>query len=208
MSRASRRCEACCAIAAGAEWAGPTELIVRASVLTGFHVHAHGAGSADADLPLIPTTLRVVGRDDVTADYAPGEERGFAFADRPVRVYSGEVEFYAAGANKVEAVTTFAKERGYDLAECYAYSDSASDLPLLECVGHPTAVNPDRALRRIAAESGWPVLEFRYPVPLGKRLRERPAVPMAAAALGVGVGLALGIALYGRHRRARAATPA
>ena len=75
-------------------------------------------------------------------------------------------------------------------------------MPLLEAVGHPTAVNPDRALRRIATERGWPVLEFRHPIPLGRRLRERPAVPVAAAALGVGVGVAIGIAWYGRHRRA------
>jgi HAD superfamily hydrolase (TIGR01490 family) len=119
--------------------------------------------------------------------------------------YNGEVEFYAAGPSKVEAVSEMAKERGYDLTECYAYSDSSSDIPLLECVGHPTAVNPDRALRRLATENAWPVLEFRYPIPLGRRLRERPAVPVAAAALGVGVGLAIGIAWYGRHRRSRVA---
>ena len=83
-------------------------------------------------------------------------------------------------------------------------ADSITDVPLLECVGHPTAVNPDRALRKLAAERGWPVLEFRYPIPLGRRLRERPAVPVAAAALGVGVGVAIGLAWYGRHRRARA----
>lgn len=120
--------------------------------------------------------------------------------------YSGEVDFYAAGPSKVAEVTRLAAERGYDLAECYAYSDSSSDLPLLACVGHPTAVNPDRVLRRVAVENAWPVLEFRHPVPLGRRLRERPAVPVAAAALSVGVGLAIGIALYGRHRRTRAAT--
>jgi HAD superfamily hydrolase (TIGR01490 family) len=119
--------------------------------------------------------------------------------------YNGEVEFYAAGPTKVEAVGEMAKERGYDLSKCYAYSDSSSDIPLLECVGHPTAVNPDRALRRVATENAWPVLEFRHPIPLGRRLRERPAVPVAAAALGVGVGLAIGIAWYGRHRRARIA---
>jgi HAD superfamily hydrolase (TIGR01490 family) len=119
--------------------------------------------------------------------------------------YNGEVEFYAAGPSKVEAVGEMAKERGYDLSECYAYSDSSTDIPLLECVGHPTAVNPDRALRRVATENAWPVLEFRHPIPLGRRLRERPAVPVAAAALGVGVGLAIGIAWYGRHRRARVA---
>jgi HAD superfamily hydrolase (TIGR01490 family) len=121
--------------------------------------------------------------------------------------YNGEVELYAAGPSKVAAVAEMAKERGYDLAACYAYSDSASDIPLLECVGHPTAVNPDRALRRVAVENGWPVLEFRHPIPLGRRLRERPAVPVAAAALGVGVGVAIGIAWYGRRQRARP-TPA
>ncbi|MFG2054005.1 HAD family hydrolase [Micromonospora sp. NPDC048930] len=120
--------------------------------------------------------------------------------------YSGEVEFYAAGPSKVDAVGELATARGYDLADSYAYSDSYSDRPLLECVGHPTAVNPDRALRKLAVENSWPVLEFRHPVPLGRRLRERPAVPVAAAALGVGVGVAIGIAWYGRHRRTRAAT--
>jgi HAD superfamily hydrolase (TIGR01490 family) len=118
--------------------------------------------------------------------------------------YSGEVEFYAAGPHKVEAVRQLAAERGYDLTESYAYSDSITDRLLLECVGHPTAVNPDRGLRKLATEQGWPILEFRNPVPLGRRLRQRPAVPVAAAAIGVGVGVAIGIAWYGRHRRARA----
>ena len=119
--------------------------------------------------------------------------------------YSGEIEFYAAGPGKVDAVKELAKRRGYDLADCYAYSDSITDVPLLESVGHPTAVNPDRGLRKVATERGWPVLEFRHPIPLGRRLRDRPAVPVAAAVLGVGVGLAIGIAWYGRHRRTRAA---
>jgi HAD superfamily hydrolase (TIGR01490 family) len=119
--------------------------------------------------------------------------------------FSGEVEFYAAGLSKADGVRELAEERGYNLAECYAYSDSSSDLPLLEAVGHPSAVNPDRTLRKVALERSWPVLAFRHPVPLGRRLRERPAVPVAAAALGVGVGVAIGIAIYGRHRRLRAA---
>jgi HAD superfamily hydrolase (TIGR01490 family) len=114
--------------------------------------------------------------------------------------YTGEVEFYAAGPNKVAAVQELARRRGYDLADSYAYSDSISDAPLLETVGHPTAVNPDRALRRVAAERGWPMLEFRHPIPLRRRLRGQPAVPVAAA-LGVGVGVALGLAWYGRYRR-------
>lgn len=117
--------------------------------------------------------------------------------------YSGEVEFYAGGPHKVRAVRDLARERGYQLDDSYAYSDSITDVPLLEAVGHPTAVNPDRGLRRVAAERGWPILEFRHPVPLGQRLRDRPAVPVAAAAIGLGLGVALGFAWYGRHRRMR-----
>jgi HAD superfamily hydrolase (TIGR01490 family) len=117
--------------------------------------------------------------------------------------YTGEVAFYAGGPQKVAAVRELAAQRGYDLARSYAYSDSVSDAPLLEAVGHPTAVNADRGLRRIATEQGWPMLAFRHPIPLGRRLRDRPAVPVAAAAIGVGVGLAIGLVWYGRHRRAR-----
>src|SRR5262245_2790304 len=118
--------------------------------------------------------------------------------------YTGDVAYYAAGPTKAEAARHLAKERDYSLDACYAYSDSISDVPLLEAVGHPTAVNPDRSLRRVSAERGWQVLEFRHPVPLSRRLRDRPAVPVAAAAIGLGVGVAIGLALYGRHRRARA----
>ena len=122
--------------------------------------------------------------------------------------YTGEVAYYAAGPTKAEAVRELAKDRDYDLDSSYAYSDSISDVPLLETVGHASVVNPDRSLRRVAAERGWPVLEFRHPVPLSRRLRDRPAVPVAAAALGIGVGVAIGLALYGRHRRARALSQA
>jgi HAD superfamily hydrolase (TIGR01490 family) len=118
--------------------------------------------------------------------------------------YTGEVAYYAAGPTKAEAVRRLAKERDYDLCTSFAYSDSISDAPLLEAVGYPTAVNPDRGLRRIAGERGWPVIEFRHPIPLSRRLRNRRAVPVAAA-LGVGLGLAIGVALYSRHRRTRAA---
>lgn len=122
--------------------------------------------------------------------------------------YSGAVEFYAAGTAKLDAVEELAKARGYDLADCYAYSDSVTDAPLLEAVGHPTAINPDRSLRRLATERGWPMLEFRNPIPLGQRLRDRPAVPVTAALLGLAVGIAIGAVVYSRHRRARALTAA
>jgi HAD superfamily hydrolase (TIGR01490 family) len=75
--------------------------------------------------------------------------------------YTGEIERYVYGPAKAEAVRELAAERGYDLAASYAYSDSITDLPLLEDVGHPTAVNPDRALRKIAVERGWPILTLR-----------------------------------------------
>ena len=74
--------------------------------------------------------------------------------------YTGQVEFYAYGEAKAEQVRLLAAERGYSLPHCYAYSDSVTDLPMLEIVGHPRAVNPDRALRRIALQRGWPVLTF------------------------------------------------
>jgi HAD superfamily hydrolase (TIGR01490 family) len=74
--------------------------------------------------------------------------------------YTGEMEFWAYGEAKASRVRELASARGYRLADCYAYSDSVTDLPMLEAVGHPHAVNPDRALRRIARERQWPVLDF------------------------------------------------
>ena len=62
---------------------------------------------------------------------------------------------------KAEALREVAQDEGFDLAECTAYSDSHTDLPFLEAVGHPVAVNPDRALRKIADERSWPLLEFK-----------------------------------------------
>jgi HAD superfamily hydrolase (TIGR01490 family) len=81
--------------------------------------------------------------------------------------YTGHIEFYAYGPAKAERVRELARERGYRLADCSAYSDSITDLPMLEAVGHPHAVNPDRALRRLAQLRGWPVLAFSAlpPVP-------------------------------------------
>jgi HAD superfamily hydrolase (TIGR01490 family) len=74
--------------------------------------------------------------------------------------YTGQMEFWAYGEAKASQVRELAARRGYQLGDCYAYSDSVTDLPMLETVGHPRAVNPDRALRRIARERHWPVLAF------------------------------------------------
>ncbi len=75
-------------------------------------------------------------------------------------VYTGRALRPLYGENKANAVRELAASRGYDLAECTAYSDSHTDVALLEAVGHPVAVNPDRGLRRVARERDWPVLEF------------------------------------------------
>jgi HAD superfamily hydrolase (TIGR01490 family) len=74
--------------------------------------------------------------------------------------YTGELEFYAYGETKASRIRELSAERGYRLADCFAYSDSVTDLPMLETVGYPHAVNPDRQLRKIALERGWPVLAF------------------------------------------------
>jgi HAD superfamily hydrolase (TIGR01490 family) len=74
--------------------------------------------------------------------------------------YTGDMAFYAYGEAKAAKMRELAAERGYVLADCYAYSDSITDVPMLATVGHPTAVNPDRALRREAARRGWPIRVF------------------------------------------------
>ncbi len=64
------------------------------------------------------------------------------------------------GPGKVTRTLEYAAQRGIALEQSYFYSDSASDLPLLEAVGHPVAVNPHRKLARIATQRGWPVMKF------------------------------------------------
>jgi HAD superfamily hydrolase (TIGR01490 family) len=122
--------------------------------------------------------------------------------------FTGEVEYYAYGPTKAEAIRELAESEGYDLARCYAYSDSATDLPMLEAVGHPHAVNPDRTLRREALARGWPVLDFHRPVRLKQRLPDfsvppRPAL-VAAAAIGAAAATA-GLVWYASRRRATTA---
>jgi HAD superfamily hydrolase (TIGR01490 family) len=91
--------------------------------------------------------------------------------------YTGEVAYYCFGEGKVEAIRELAAREGYALEHCYAYSDSITDLPMLQVVGHPTVVNPDRALRKEAAAQGWPALTFSRPV----SLRDRIPAPSGAA---------------------------
>ena len=122
--------------------------------------------------------------------------------------YTGEMGFYCAGDNKAVAIRDLASRRGIDLPRSYAYSDSISDLPMLETVGHPVAVNPDRDLRRAAVERGWQVRDFRRPVRLRHRIAAVPQrtptaalVAIAAAAAGLIGWLLVRPRLAGRLQR-------
>ena len=84
---------------------------------------------------------------------------------------------------KAEAINALAKERNYDLSKSFAYSDSATDLPMLEAVGHAVAVNPDRALKKEALARGWDIRSFKNPEPL-----------FQTRDMGIGAGVVAGIA--------------
>jgi HAD superfamily hydrolase (TIGR01490 family) len=75
-------------------------------------------------------------------------------------VYTGRSLRAAHGEGKAQAVRELAAAEDIDLDGSTAYSDSYSDVPFLEAVGHPVAANPDKKLRRIARERGWPMLQF------------------------------------------------
>jgi len=112
--------------------------------------------------------------------------------------YTGEMAFYAYGANKAVAMGEVAEREGIDLSASWAYSDSATDLPMLEAVGHPVVVNPDRELARVARERGWEVRKFERPV----RLRDRvPTPPPAPTAVGATALVAGGVAALWWKRR-------
>ena len=114
--------------------------------------------------------------------------------------YTGQIGFYAYAENKASAIEELARERGYDLSRSYAYSDSITDVHMLEIVGHAYAVNPDRELRKIAAARGWPVLWFNRPVALTRRMR-LPSSRPTLAAIALGTAVSVGGAVYLAARR-------
>lgn len=101
--------------------------------------------------------------------------------------YTGELEYYAYGPAKATGIEELAREMGYDLAASHAYSDSVTDIPMLAAVGHPVAVNPDRALRRHATEQRWPIRDFERPVELVPPLYRRSAALSVVALAVVGI---------------------
>jgi HAD superfamily hydrolase (TIGR01490 family) len=127
---------------------------------------------------IVAPLAQFLGVDEIIATRAELDEQGR---------YTGRTERYCYGPEKVVAMRLVAERDGIDLATSYGYSDSASDRPMLEAVGHAVAVNPDRELLRVAKSNGWEVRRFTRRVPL----RER--VPMPAprhAAMGGGAVLA------------------
>ena len=99
--------------------------------------------------------------------------------------YTGELEFYSYGGSKAEAIRSLAERVGIELEGSYAYTDSITDLPMLEAVGHPVAVNADRDLRREAEAREWDIRDFRRPVRMRTRIVETATHPKTQVAAGV-----------------------
>ncbi len=98
---------------------------------------------------------------------------------------TGEIRRYLKGDAKAQAVEEVAAERGYDLKASFAYSDSATDIPMLALVGNPVAVNPDRALKKHAMANGWQARTFKNPEPLFQMPNARE--------VGIGAGVIAGV---------------
>jgi HAD superfamily hydrolase (TIGR01490 family) len=129
---------------------------------------------------------------------ALAEELGFdgaagSLCESEDGVYTGKVLRGLHGEAKADCVRALAERDGIDLDASTAYSDSHTDLPFLEAVGSPVVVNPDKELRRIAAERGWPILEFSE--------RLYPTVRRRVPAVLVGLPILLGTALWAARRR-------
>ena len=141
-----------------------------------------------APIELAETITAELGMDGAVATVSEVDENGY---------YTGRlVGGVMHGPAKAKAVADMATERGVDLAQCAAYSDSINDLPLLESVGYPHAVNPETELRRIALTRGWPIHELRT-----RRKALLIGIPAGLGGVTVfGTGIALGMYLERRNQ--------
>lgn len=147
--------------------------------------------SASPEEIVVPLS-RYLGADGAVATIAETDRAG---------KYTGEVEFYSYGPYKVDAIEALALEHDLDLDACYAYTDSITDLPMLESVGHPIVINPDRALAKVAADRGWEVRTFSNKLPL----RERVGEHARTGAIVAGAGALAGTASWYLRKKSRSA---
>jgi len=148
---------------------------------------------SSSPMEIVAPLCRYLGLEDIIATLPEVDAEGR---------YTGDIEFYAYGPGKAEAIRAMADRDGIDLAESFAYSDSVTDLPMLEAVGHPVAVNPDRELRAIAEERDWQILHFEREVEVRGRLADIPKpVPVISAAAAGGLAAALAVWALRRSRR-------
>jgi HAD superfamily hydrolase (TIGR01490 family) len=140
---------------------------------------------------IVRPVARYIGVDDVIATRPTIDSEGR---------YTGEVDLYAYADTKAEEIRRVADLEEIDLGASYAYSDSVTDLPMLEAVGHPHVVNPDKDLREAAQERDWPILDFKRQVALGNRLT-RPVPLISAGAVTTALGAAAAWYLLRRGRR-------
>lgn len=136
---------------------------------------------------MVEPLAELLGADGAIASRADVDAEGY---------YTGRMAFYASGPNKAAAIRELATRYDFDLPGSAAYSDSMTDVPMLETVGHPVAVNPDRGLARLARERGWEIRAFTKPVRLRNRMSLR--MPIATALLATAAA-----ALAWRHGRRR-----
>lgn len=128
---------------------------------------------------IVKPLARYLGVDHVIATRAKIDDEGR---------YTGEMEFYAYAESKAEAIRELAEAEGLSLPDSFAYSDSVTDLPMLEAVGHPVVVNPDKELAQTAEERDWQTMEFERPVTIRTRLATLPRpVPLISGAALAGV---------------------
>lgn len=146
---------------------------------------------------IVAPLSRYLGADEALATRAVLDDEGR---------YTGEVERYCYGPVKADILDELAARDGIDLAASYAYSDSATDEPMLRAVGHAVAVNPDRELARLARAEGWEIMHFSHRVPLRERVTI-PAKTVRRSTMVVLVAGGVGAAMWWSRRRDPGAPP-
>ena len=159
------------------------EPIVFREALDLFDEH-HAAGRrvvivSSSPVEIVRPLVKYLGVDDCIATEAEVDEDGR---------YTGALAFYSYGPHKSTAIRQYASEHGIDLDGSYSYSDSITDVPMLECVGHPVPVNPDKELARYASDHDWEVQRFTSPMRIKRKVPVPPKGPTIA--IGSAVGLA------------------